>query len=207
MNHSATAIVATVFEEVAASSALVGREQLTIWGGHFNAEQVDSFLNAWGPVLEGAMPWRMIEEVSRFELAHAGRDVAWPQEWFAVERLRLFGPAGDLELRRDGARFHWRFIGEANGPDGPWPALPAVFAIHDFWAEPDQARQRFRPVTRRYYQWRGDEREQRVDSRRWLAAAGLADRDVYLVQIQYLDSGRIAFVRYTGFEPEPAMEE
>ena len=45
-----------------------------------------------------------------------------------LERARLFGPGGDLDVRRDGDRFHWRYVGAADqAPEGdrlPHPGTP-----------------------------------------------------------------------------------
>ena len=45
-----------------------------------------------------------------------------------LERARIFGPAGDLELRREGPEYRWRIVGE---PGKVQP--PAGFASEDFW--------------------------------------------------------------------------
>jgi len=43
-----------------------------------------------------------------------------------MQRLRCFGPAGDLDLRLDGGQYHWRFVGAS----GDWAkALDKT----DFW--------------------------------------------------------------------------
>jgi len=42
-----------------------------------------------------------------------------------LERARLFGEGGDLDIRRDGDRFLWRFVGkEEYAPDGERLELP-----------------------------------------------------------------------------------
>jgi hypothetical protein len=57
---------------------------------------------------------------------HATIGTAGPPEAAdRLERARLFGAAGDLDIRRDGRRFLWRYVGESdNAPEGtvlPWP--------------------------------------------------------------------------------------
>lgn len=180
---------------------LVGPPDLVIWGGRFPDSQADAFLDNWDKPLRTVMTWRMIEYVSQFNLYRAdAQDAALPQPWFNVERARFFGQAngigGDLDLRRDGQEFRWRFIGAASDA---WPTLPAAFPYHDFWTEPDNQNTRFREVAQRYYQWQGRPREQRVGSREWLRKAELAQENVYLVQKQYLENGRVAFVRYVEY--------
>ncbi|MDY6876466.1 MAG: CRISPR-associated protein Csx19 [Chloroflexota bacterium] len=36
-----------------------------------------------------------------------------PQTVKHLERARIFGAGGDLDMRRDGDRFHWRYVGKA----------------------------------------------------------------------------------------------
>ena len=73
-------------------------KNLAILGGEFDAGQLTAFLQAWDL---SAMPWRIWEETSciKFEQNTVpGCDTL-------LERGRLFGPGGDLALRRDGDRF------------------------------------------------------------------------------------------------------
>ena len=89
-------------------------ETLTIWGGDFVASEIADFLAIW-EWSQMDMPWRIWEWASDMAFEHqtgtptpaAGdfRSMAW------LERARFFGPSGDLELRRDGERFLWRFVG------------------------------------------------------------------------------------------------
>jgi hypothetical protein len=50
---------------------------------------------------------------------------AVPKDVGLLERARLFGPGGDLEIWRGGKGFRWRYVGLAdNAPEGkklPWP--------------------------------------------------------------------------------------
>jgi hypothetical protein len=66
------------------------------------------------------MPFRIWEYASRIEFK---RNTP-PDEVNLLERGRLFGEGGDLELRRDGAVFRWGYIGKpgAQPPSGHQPA-------------------------------------------------------------------------------------
>jgi hypothetical protein len=56
-----------------------------------------------------ALKWRIWETTDTCTIGHAWLDVGI--EW--LERARLFGPGGDLDVRRDGRRFLWRYVGDA----------------------------------------------------------------------------------------------
>jgi hypothetical protein len=60
---------------------------------------------------------------------HAAIGADDPPETFEfLERARLFGERGDLDLRREGDDFHWRYVGETDrAPEGErlaWSDLP-----------------------------------------------------------------------------------
>jgi hypothetical protein len=185
---------ATLVQEAIAQAQkarVVGQAELTIWGGRFPADRLTGFLNAWGGGLAEELPWRMYEYVNRFVVLRASpQDAALPGDMFALERARLFGANGDMDLRRDGDEFRWRLIGSTQVP---WPH-PSDFQYKDFWAQ-DQAI-KFREIPQTYYQWRPNEGRVNPD---WFQA-GARGEHVYLAQLCYLLNGQIAFVRYTGFE-------
>jgi len=103
-----------------------GQDQLAIWGG-WCATDDDLFklLQQW-PQRDEAMPYRIWEYSDRIDF----EEKRLPQDAHWLERGRLFGPGGDLEVRRDGDRFYWRFVGQrgAQLPDGP-------FHAQDFWGQ------------------------------------------------------------------------
>ncbi len=111
-----------------------------LWGGRFTAvfEQIEAFLAAWKSF---DMPWRICEWVSDFQFDY--QPAAMPSELEWLERVRLFGPGGDLELRRDGTGMLWRFVGagDASLPLGfvflpPGTALGENrFAAYDYWQQ------------------------------------------------------------------------
>lgn len=163
---------------------VVGKDDLTIWGGNFEADQLDAFLQQWS-----GFTWCFLESVSAFAVQKAPHTYGDVEH---VERLRLFDKAGDLDIRRDGNRFYWRFIGIG----GRQPLNPPFAKVDDFWAS--YPSQQFLRIDRRYYQWRkGDERVG-LDLSKYFPnlKGGAADPAIYLKQIHYLDQGNIAFVRY-----------
>jgi hypothetical protein len=169
-------------------------EQLRVWGGEFDEKELTVFLQAWDDTPEGYFSWAIVEEVSRFYvLAIRKPEQATPPRPALLERLRVFGEQGDLDIRRDGDTFRWRLIG-AESPN--WPTL-AGFQPEDFWQFVPETKPVFREVAKNYFQWRPH--DQRV-SDQWRGDTTLADKDIVLEQRQYLDNGRIAFVRYVGFK-------
>jgi hypothetical protein len=192
---SASDWIDVAMEELAKTS-WAGPEDLVIWGGSFLDIKWTEFFAVWQAVLQERLPWRIEETVSQTATRKATpANAALPADTYSLERLRCFGPDGDLDLRRDHETIHWRFIGDLGKS---WPELPKGIVSHDFWQEqPEGEKVRFRVVQKSYYQWRPNDR--RV-STQWYS---LADRspDLYLEQIHYLRQGQTAFVRFTGFTP------
>lgn len=188
------------------SADWAGQESLVIWGGSFPDNQWPDFLYAWQTTLQDRLPWRIEETASRTVIRKGtSANSALPDDAYFVERIRCFGPCGDLDIRRDGGAFRWRFIGDRGEL---WPELPKEFICLDFWqelpkgntqpeeeAQPEEKPLRFRIVPKRYYQWRQNDRRVSAD---WYSPAKRGD-DLYLEQILYLQGGQTAFVRYTGF--------
>jgi hypothetical protein len=91
-----------------------GQDEFTIWGGRCaEGELLKNFLQNWK--LKD-MPYRIWEYVSEITF---DKD-SLPQNETLLEHGRVFGPGGDLTLRRDGADFRWHFVGqpEISPPDG-----------------------------------------------------------------------------------------
>lgn len=85
----------------------VGQEHLSIWGGTCPEDALTDFLAGW-PLEK--IPYRIWESTDRIDFE---RDSSAPNVAL-LEHGRLFGPGGDLDLRRDGDVFHWRFVGVPN---------------------------------------------------------------------------------------------
>lgn len=113
-----------------AAMPLVGKGALMILGGEFAAERLEDFFGAW-QFPRDDMPWGIWEYLSHVEVGRIGLTESAEQ----VERARIFGAGGDLDVRRDEGRVLWRFVGPsgANVPAN----LATEFAARDFWeAEP-----------------------------------------------------------------------
>ncbi len=99
----------------------VGKESLSIWGGRIREGDVRKFLEMW-PTISG-MPYRIWEYASHIVF----EEYTLPEDLYLLQRGRLFGEGGDLELRRDGQDFSWRYI----GPAGVSP--PEGYAAQSYW--------------------------------------------------------------------------
>jgi hypothetical protein len=93
-----------------------GEADLAVWGGLCGEAELLAFLSKWNL---SEMPFRIWEYASRIDFKRG----TLPTEINLLERGRLFGDGGDLELRRDGVNFRWRFIGKpgAQPPIGHQP--------------------------------------------------------------------------------------
>lgn len=93
-----------------------GRDHLSLWGGMFEEGKLSDFLEDWD---RSGMPYCIWEYVS--EIVFQLKDTP-PENVALLERGRLFGPKGDLELRRDGDIFRWRFVGshDVKPPEGKY---------------------------------------------------------------------------------------
>ncbi|HEB64996.1 MAG TPA: hypothetical protein ENJ02_05590 [Chloroflexi bacterium] len=116
----------TLVEQVTKSQ--VGKEALSIWGGRCAESDLVKFLEQWNNLAQ--MPYRIWEYASKIVFE---KDTL-PDKAVLLQRGRLFGADGDLEVRRDGEKFAWRFVGPAGTqpPDGDyqtdnyWDAHPDV---------------------------------------------------------------------------------
>ena len=163
-----------------------GQTDLSIWSGRCSENELRDFLQQW-PLEQ--MPYRIWEYASEitFEMDTLPRNMA------LLERGRLFGEGGDLELRRDGAEFIWRFI----GPAGVHP--PIGWSAENFWSTNPNATFYRRKETALLWGKR--------DGKHWhdnrVAAARLeypVFADWPRVQIEYWAfsrGGRVEFVWYT----------
>ncbi len=112
-----------IFEELVGivKESECGNADLSIWGGHCAQNDLKEFLLQWDIA---QMPYRIWEYASEI----AFEENTPLQNEALLERARLFGLGGDLELRRDGATFMWRFV----GPAGKHP-LKGDYSAHDYW--------------------------------------------------------------------------
>ncbi|RMD65494.1 hypothetical protein D6833_02870 [Candidatus Parcubacteria bacterium] len=96
---------AKIVEQVKQSQ--VGKESLSIWGGRCAENDLLTFLEGWQNLAQ--MPYRIWEYASDIVFQKG----TLPENAILLQRGRLFGEGGDLEVRRDGQEFAWRFVGPA----------------------------------------------------------------------------------------------
>ena len=168
----------------------VGSDRLSIWGGACPEGALLGFLQNW-PSSE-QMPYRIWEYASE---VHFERDTLPGSKDIALlERGRLFGEGGDLDLRRDGEMFLWRFVGK------PEVRPPEGYDADDFWAShPDT---RFHCYEETALLWGKRKGDRWYDDR--VAAAPLeypVGGEPERVQVEYKvysRAGRVEFVWLTG---------
>lgn len=171
----------------------IGPETLAILGGTCKEQDVLSFLQAWS--LSGT-PYRIWEYASEIVF----QENTLPLDTGLLERGRLFGPVGDLSLRRDGGRFRWHFVGKAGTevPKGPYEA-------QDFWQSEANKDARFHRNAESALLW-GERKE---GFNLWfedrVAGARLKypSKDTGRVRINYQTfsrAGRVEFVWLLGLE-------
>jgi hypothetical protein len=183
---SAKKFVEDAFKE--AQDAIDASVSVHVWGGKFKREErpLSTFLNVWNSKESPQFQWSMVEHVNYFRAEQANM-TKLAQEASLTERLRLFGEAGDLDIRRDGETIYWRFMSEQpiKLPD-----------LSDFGVEECLEKgSSFAKQEQSYLLWRRDKKEQRV-KHDWVQG----EKWTHLKQVQYLDNGRVAFVRCVRFE-------
>ncbi|MGC9400701.1 MAG: hypothetical protein ACP5HM_16435 [Anaerolineae bacterium] len=171
----------------------VGKERLAIWGGTCAEVALEGFLDGWD--LE-QMPYRIWESTDRIDF---GKDTPVPNVAL-LERGRLFGTGGDLDLRRDGDTFRWRFVGD---PDVRPPAGYDA-KENDFWAQEENQSTAFHCYKETALLWGKREGKRWHDNR--VAAAELdyptpdgAGR-VQVTYKVYSRAGRVEFVWLTRLQ-------
>jgi hypothetical protein len=130
MSNGELAIVfRALAEEVLDTGHLWGRDQLAIWGGQCSEADVLALLRDW-PQRDEDMPFCIWEYADRIVIERE----TLPEGTGWLERGRLFGPGGDLTVRRDGEHFLWHFVGR-------WGARPpsGSYGAQDFWTQPNEA--------------------------------------------------------------------
>ncbi|MEW6065520.1 hypothetical protein P378_01955 [Desulforamulus profundi] len=96
------------------------KDHIAIFGGRIKTEILPDFLK----ITPGGLLWSIGEHPDRCEILKEQLP-----ELKYLERLRLFGPGGDLELRREDDAYRWRFIGPAGSK------FDRRYQLRDFWAE------------------------------------------------------------------------
>jgi len=168
----------------------VGQGDLAIWGGTCDEDALEGFLDGWD--LE-KMPYRIWESTDRIGF---GKDTSVPNVAL-LERGRIFGPGGDLDLRRNGNEFRWRFIGADMHPSEDYDVEE-----NNFWAQHPNTK--FHCYGETALLW-GERKDKRWHDVR-VAAAELDypspddDERVEVTYKVYSRAGRVEFVWLTGLQ-------
>jgi len=185
-----------LIDDLFVKANVVTKSKLTVWGGEFSLEKLGEFIEAWS-LDKKDMTWCIWEHVHR--ITFGGLSI--PGELEMLERGRVFGPHGDLSLRRDGERFIWRFVG------APGLSPPGGFVVKDFWNEKNSDLH-LHLSEEQALLW-GEKREQQGVSR-WaedrvagceLNYPGMeGHRRVSIKYREYSLAGQVQFVWFTGLE-------
>jgi hypothetical protein len=159
---------------------------LAIWGGRCAENDLKTFLQQWSLAQMDYRIWEYAGEIA-FE-----RDTL-PPNVALLERGRLFGEGGDLDLRRDGATFAWRFV----GPAGAQPPA-GDYGAQDYWDSHLQAT--FYQSKETALLWGENKNGEWYDDR--VGAAQLrypaSGKRVKLDYKTFSRTGRVEFVWFTG---------
>jgi hypothetical protein len=178
-------------------SPLVSGDAMTVVGGTVDEAGVEQ-LARWLQSLGEDGWWSFREWTDRMRLA---KDLAGTEG--DVARLvwaRWFGTPGDLEVRRDGPRFRWRWVGDA----GVRPPEELAGKAMDFFAVGEGAPVLLRPAEANALLW--DARDARIATTDPATRAALLPNGerLCLRYTVYYDHGVVAVVRYHGIESDPA---
>jgi hypothetical protein len=172
------------------SQPRIGPGGLTALGGNesFSPETARRLLTAWG-IPRPDMPWGVWEFMDEITPIQGVESIREDLEY--LERVRVFGRGGDVEVRRDGDRLLWRFV----GPGGL--NAPAGFAALDYWAahpEPLHRRELTTLLWGEYDPEAKTWREDRVRAANLNYAAPTDWRRVALRFAEYAHAGVVAHV-------------
>lgn len=103
-----------------------GHEQFAVCGGRFSAERLGQFLEAWSWP-EAEHRWAIWEYVSGLTMTTG--DLPESTHWANLERAELFGPSGQLSVRRDELQIRWHFVGEP----APKIVIPTGYNNLSYW--------------------------------------------------------------------------
>jgi len=96
----------------------ISQNDIQIRGGEIKEKELAEFIKKWN--LSG-MPYKIMETTEEIIVTKDDIDIT-PQ---IVERIKIFGGDGDLDLKRDSSCFRWRYIGK-NSP-------PPDITAENFW--------------------------------------------------------------------------
>lgn len=181
---------------------LVGKGQLSIFGGVCSEDQLLDFVKGW-PLAQ--MPYRILEYADRIQFERGELKLPSREDIALLERGRMFGEGGDLELRRDGNLFRWRFVGKG----GITP--PKGYDARNFWDTHQDAA--FHCYTETALLWGERDSDRWYDDRvAWADLRYPVNGEPERVQVEYKAysrAGQVEFVWLTelsGWEKEEDNE-
>lgn len=174
------------------------RDNIEIWGGKIAEKHLTSFINLWDI---STMPFIILETLEDIRITRSSDCLKIDP--YMVDRLRIFGKDGDLDIRRDSNIFFWRYIGESNLPEG--------IEGKSFWEEnPD--RKFFTGDEEYALLWGKYDSRRRLWFERRVASANLSypiENNPKRVRVQYRtlsENGILAFVRFLAIEGDEPDE-
>ncbi len=85
----------------------ISERDIQIWGGEVKENGLQQFISKWD---FSNMPFVIIETLKELTITrNFNYSLIEPE---LIERIRIFGKAGDLDLRRNGYSFIWRYVGQ-----------------------------------------------------------------------------------------------
>ena len=90
----------------------ITKDDLLIWGSEIEEDDLQQFISNWD---QSEMPFVILETIR--EIVIIKNYHFSTLEPHAVERIRIFGSGGDLDIRRDAYHFKWRYIGKNRLPE------------------------------------------------------------------------------------------
>lgn len=194
------------------ASPAIRREKLKVWSGSIPAkpEQIRAFLKLWALPRAG-MPWSLWQWTDRIELQQGA---SMPGDLEFLERGRVFGKDGDLELRRemrpDGDGMAWRFVGDATA------STPEGLERDKYWDKMEGAHLRSRQ--RSVLLWGSREAAGNLGKDGWhddrvgwakLDYPNVTGERIKLCYREYLSGGTVEFVWWLGLNGlnEPCEED
>jgi hypothetical protein len=90
----------------------ITKDKIQIWGGEIKENEWQQFINSWD---FSGMPYTIIETFKEIKFTKEFSDHANLNPK-TMQRIRIFGKSGDLDLRSDFPSINWRYIGKSDLP-------------------------------------------------------------------------------------------
>ncbi len=89
----------------------LSKKDIQIWGGEIEENILQKFISKWD---FSNMPFTILETITEIIIEKKVDFSKIPSD--QIERIRIFGQGGDLDIRRDANLFRWRYVGLNNPP-------------------------------------------------------------------------------------------